>query len=256
MNQKINLHAVIIDDDQISCEQLKDLILESNLPVEIMGIYNDAQAGINAIAELDPEILFLDVEMPEMNGFELLKRIAPRKPEVIFVTSYDKYAVKAIRFAALDYILKPVEKSELYTAVTNALNKLNSKQSYDTESSFEKLIGNDSGQHLSTIAIPVLDGLLIVNTSEIVSCESEGSYTHVNIIEGKSIMVSRSLAEFEELLDGSNFIRIHKSTLINLQHLKKYVRGEGGQVILTSGVTKNVGRVYKTDLLSRISNFE
>lgn len=256
MKENFTISALIIDDDPMSCEQLKDAMDELKLGVQIVGVCNSGNEGLKAIKKLRPDMIFLDIEMPNMTGFEMLKRLPIVEQEIIFVTSFDKYAIRAIKFAALDYLLKPIQKNDLFDAVSRAIEKVKAKK-FPPQLKYllNQIDAVDSIGEM--LALPSGNGLDFVQVEDVIYCESDGGYTNF-YIEGKErpIMVSRPLIEYEEMLVPSGFIRIHKSSLINMRHLKKYIKGEGGQAIMSNGKSLNVGRAYKQEMLSKVSRFK
>ena len=253
MEEALNITALIIDDDPMSRKHLKSS-LDKLGKVKVVQVCESGAEGIEAIKQLQPDLIFLDVEMPDMSGFDMLKRLTPFTQEVIFTTSFDQYAIRAIKFAALDYLLKPVQVHLLQEALDTAIEKIKSKRG-PTQASQVSASVTQPVKTLDSLAIPTLEGLLFVEVGDIIWCESEGRYTNVCFAEKKPIMASRNLAEFEELLTPAGFIRVHKSHLINLKHVKRYIRGEGGQVIMANGKALDVGRSFKQKLLEKIEQF-
>jgi two-component system LytT family response regulator len=248
------ISAIIIDDDPMSRKQLKDMLARITGEITIVQQCENGTEGIGAIKQWQPDIIFLDIEMPDMTGFEMLERLPSLNHPVIFTTSFDQYAIRAIRFAALDYLLKPYETDLLKEAVRKAIEKVKEKQLPDQMRMLLNQVSNKKA--LDSLAIPTLEGLLFADVNAIIWCESDGRYTNICFDEKKPVMASRSLSEFEELLAPSGFIRVHKSHLINLKHLKKYIRGEGGQVIMSTGKALDVGRTYKQQLLEKVAQFK
>jgi two-component system LytT family response regulator len=221
--------------------------------IEIKALCPDAKRGIAAITRFSPDLLLLDIEMPDMNGFEMLRSLPVLQSEVIFITAHDEYAINAIRFSALDYLLKPVRPDMLKGAMNRALPRIREKK---FPAQYRSLLSNTQNQQdiqLHNLAIPTVEGLVFVKLAHVIRCESDGKYTLIYLIGKKMHMASRTLGEFEELLKTSGFIRIHKSHLINSRHLKRYIRGEGGQVILTDHSHLPVARRKKNELLKLVS---
>ena len=246
----MTLTAVIVDDEMHSVDVLKNL-LEAYCPtVKILGKADNAMAGSNLINEHSPDLVFLDIEMPFGTGFDMLDVLDQKSTAVIFVTAYDHYALKAIKYYAIDYLLKPVDIDELKEAVKK-VEQRKEQQALPglpvglLKSYLEKGIDN------SKIALPMADGLQFVNRNEIVRCEACGNYTKIYLQENRTYMVARTLGEYEELLSPYNFLRIHHAHLINLDHIEKYVRGEGGYVIMSDGAVVDISRRKKQDFLNR-----
>lgn len=247
------LKAVIIDDDDFSCFHLQDAIKHKVSNVEVIGTFNSAEAAIGKLALLKPDVVFLDVEMPGgMSGFDMLKKLPSINFEIIFTTSHEHYAIRAIRFSAIDYLLKPVNVPDLQEAISRVCEK----KSQNTDLSLWQMeVVTQAKTKIENLAIPTMEGLIFIGLQDIVYCEGDDRYTKIYLQDKKMIVSSRTLGSFEELLDSHGFFRIHKSHLINLNHMKKYLRGEGGQVIMTDGTTLDVARRKKDDLLKLVSQF-
>jgi len=249
------ISALIIDDDRLSRELLHDLLARHFAEIEIKELCKDAKAGIKAVTRWKPDIIFLDIEMPGMNGFEMLRQLPSLQSEVVFITAHDQYAINAIRFSALDYLLKPVKPAQLIESVNRALNKIREKKFPAQYRFLFNNLENQKDNQLHNLAIPTVEGLLFVKLPHVIRCESEDKYTKIFMIGKKMVLASRTLGEFEELLQTSGFIRIHKSHLINSLHLKKYIRGEGGQVVMSDNSMLPVARRKKEELLQVVSQF-
>ncbi len=241
--------AYLIDDEP-NCTEVLQLLLEKYCPsVQIKGIFNDPEKALGHIHETRPELVFLDIEMPMLNGFDLLRRCAPIDFKVIFTTAYDQYAVKAFKFNALDYLLKPIDKEELIAAVKKAqLNPLPKPAQLDAA---QYLKNNPVPER---IALPVGHELLLVEVADILFCESDGSYVSVFLQgQNKPVVLSKSLREFEELLNNPAFFRAHNSYLVNLKHIKKIVRTDGGEIVMGNGRSLPVARAKKMELMGVIA---
>jgi two-component system LytT family response regulator len=244
------LHAIIIDDELNSRNALRQK-LEAFCPgIKVIAESENGEQGIHAIEQFGPDVVFLDVEMPKMNGFVMLQKLKQRNFELIFTTAYDHYAIQAIRFSALDYLVKPVEIKEL----TMAVEKVREKRSQNIpDRRIENLLYNMAGKESAArIAIPTLDGLLFVNISEIIYLEAESNYTFIYLVNEKKITVSRTLKDFEELLPSPLFIRIHHSYIINKKLVNRYIKGEGGQVVMSNGRLLDVSRRKKDEFMKAI----
>lgn len=246
-----NLKAIIIDDESSSRNALRQKLSQHCGDINIINECENGEMGIAAIEELKPDIVFLDVEMPRMNGFVMLQNLKNRDFEIIFTTAYDHYAIKAIRFSALDYLVKPIEVSELRSAVERAKEK---RLKNLPDKRIENLLFNiaEEKEIQSRIAIPSLEGLLFINVSDILYLEAESNYTYIFLKNGKKITVSKTLKDFEELLPSSIFIRIHHSYIINKKCIQKYIRGEGGQVVMENGKILDVSRRKKEEFMKLI----
>ena len=249
------ISAIIIDDDPFSRDLLIDLLGKYARNAEIKEICRNGTEGMAAITRLQPDIIFLDVEMPDMSGFEMLRKLPLLQGQVIFSSSHDHYAIRAIRFSALDYLLKPVEGIALQDAVSRAVDKINEKS---LSAQYAHLL-EQTGRRLASLdnlAVPTMEGLLFLKTEDILRCESDDKYTKIFLADKKMILASRTLGEFEDLLIPEGFARIHHSHLINIKRLKRYIKGEGGQVIMDDGTALNVSRRKKDDLLRIVSQFK
>ena len=246
-----SLRAIIIDDERNSRHSLRQKLSVHCPEVTIIGECENGEEAEKAVAELEPDLLFLDVEMPRMNGFTLLQQLKHRNFEVIFVTAYDYYAIKAIKFSALDYLVKPVEVEELKTAVKKAAQK---RMQPDDNERLELLLQNlmNEKRDRQRIAIPSMKGLQFIKLDDIIYLEAHSNYTVVYLGKETKITVSKTLKDFEELLPVNVFIRIHHSYIINSSAVEKYIRGDGGQVVMKNGVTLDVSKRKKSDFLKAI----
>jgi two-component system LytT family response regulator len=241
------IKAILIDDEK-HCRETLSIQLERYCPqLQLLAQCASAAEGLGAIAKYKPEVVFLDVEMPGMNGFEMLQQLSPLAFEVIFTTGYDAYAIKAIRFSALDYLLKPIDKEELRKAVAKLHQKTDHKLTEQLDILLEKL-GNKQAS-LQKIALPTGDGFELVPLENILHCASDSNYTHIVFKNGKKLLVSRTLKEIEELLEGHPFLRVHHSHLVNLNEITRYIRGEGGYVVMSDNTSIAVSRSRKDALL-------
>src|SRR5574339_530974 len=207
------LKAIIIDDEPYCCEILAAM-LESDCPgVNVVHISGNGQDGLSAIKQYSPDLVFLDVEMPKMNGFEMLEQLPAVNFHLIFTTSYDQYALKAIRFSAIDYLLKPIDRQELKIAVQKVKDRFQIPVQQQLEILMEKLRQTSNG--LSKIALPTMEGLQMITIEKIISCESDDNYTNLKLKTGKKLLVTRSLKDMEESLEHHSFVRVHRSYLVN-----------------------------------------
>jgi len=243
------IEAIIIDDEEDGREALK-LAVERYCPeVSIKAVAENPEKGLQAIQSLKPQLVFLDVQMPGMSGFDLLQRVSPISFEVIFVSAHDRYAIKAIKFSALDYLLKPVDVDELVHAIGRVKERLSLAESNFPVQSVLHNLQFKSGK-IDRVAVPSLEGIDFFNTQDIIYCKAEGSYTSLVLSGQPAVLVSRKLKDFEDLLSESGFCRVHHSYLINLQQVKRYVKGEGGYVILSNDHHVDVSRRKKDEFLS------
>lgn len=241
------IKAILIDDEK-HCRETLAIQLERYCPeVHLLAQCGSAAEGLKVIKEQKPELVFLDVEMPIMNGFEMLQQFTNIPFEVIFTTGYDAYAIKAIRFSALDYLLKPINKDELQKAVAKAGQNTGQSLSQQFNVLLEKLASKQGT--IQKIALPMQSGFELVPLDAIIKCESDSNYTHIYLKGGRKILVSRTLKEIEELLEGHPFLRVHHSYIVNLNEIVRYVRGEGGYLIMSDDSSVLVSRSRKEALL-------
>ncbi|GAB3505506.1 LytR/AlgR family response regulator transcription factor [Emticicia fontis] len=238
----------LIIDDEVRGSQVLAKLLERYPEIELLGAAHSADEGIVTIQRLKPDLVFLDIQMPGKTGFDMLTAMPEVKFEVIFVTGYDQYAIQAFKFGAIDYLLKPVDVDDLDYSVEKVINRIKKK---DTNHSIELLLQNirtpknDNMQ----LALPTQEGVFYIPISEIIRCESDGSYTVFHLSDKKKIIVSKNVKEYEELLTPYHFCRVHNQHLINLRHVKKYVKGEGGFAIMSDNYEVEVARRRKEDFL-------
>ena len=246
------IKAIIIDDERHCINRLENILKEHcSYEVELTGSFETVHEGLEAIKKLKPQLIFLDVEIQDKTGFDLLKQIPEIDFEVIFTTAYDKYAVQAFKFSAIDYLLKPVDAEDLQ----QALDKLKVKFSRDEMSQkLDALFHNLKNIKGSSkkICVPVLTGLIFVNVEDIVRCESNVNYTTLLTKDKQKILVAKTLKEFEELLGDYNFFRVHNSHLINLDYIKSYNKGKGGTVSMTDGSEIEVSTRRKEEFLKKL----
>lgn len=244
------LKAIIVDDELDSITTLKWELKPFDDKIEVITSFSNPIKAIKAIKKERPNVLFLDIQMPEMSGFELLEKVQGFFDHVIFITAYDEYAIKAIKVSAIDYILKPIESNIL----KKCINKLNTVLSKDSmQEQLELLLQqlNDTNK-IDKIALSTVDGLEFAKPSEIMYCKSDGNYTFVFLKNKTKILVSKTLKEIESSLTQRNFFRIHNSYLINLNFLEKYYRGKSAYVILEDGTQIPVSRNKKNEFLDNL----
>ncbi|HET6769135.1 MAG TPA: response regulator [Chitinophagaceae bacterium] len=243
------LNAIIIDDEPYCCEALATL-LEDIPEVEVQAICQNGVDALDSIKKYSPDLVFLDVEMPKMNGFEMLEQLPAVNFEIIFTTSYDQYALKAIRFSAIDYLLKPVDSEELQQAIHKVMQRSRKPIAQQLEILMQKF--HHPSTPINKIAMPTMEGLQMIPVDSIISCESDSNYTILLLKNNKKIVVSRTLKEIEELLEEHSFVRVHRCYLANLNEVEKYVKGEGGYLVMSDGTTIDVARNKKEVLLKKL----
>ena len=242
------IRTVVIEDEEYSRNKLLKLLHEHCRQIKVMAEADSVKTGLTAIIEQKPQLVFHDIELQSETSFEILEKLPEINFELVFTTAFDHYALKAIKFCAIDYLLKPIDLNELRVAVAKAEKRL--KREY-LNKNLEVLVNNlkSGSQNHHRIALSTLEGLLFVNVRDIIYCESSGPYTHFIFKQADKIITSKHLKEYEDLLSGYDFFRIHKSYLVNLQEIKKYIRGDGGQLIMSDGATLNVSKQRKESFL-------
>lgn len=248
------INAIIIDDERHSCDALKMLLAKCCPQVEVAAICNSGDDGIKKINELKPQLVFLDIEMPHMNGFQMLEQLSAINFEVIFTTSYDQYAITAFKFSALDYLLKPVDREELEKAVQKVTKKISPPVSQQLEILLQKI--NQPTIAVQRIALPTMQGLEFVAVGSIISCSSNNNYTEFFLADKKKLLVSRTLKEVEDMLADHSFLRVHNSHVVNLNAITRYVKGEGGYLVMSDGSTVDVSRSRKELLLQKLQPYK
>jgi two-component system LytT family response regulator len=244
------LKCIIIDDEEKSRESLRILLNDFCEQVEVSALCQNVADGIDAITHHKPDIVFLDIQMQRETGFDLLNRLEKIDFEVIFTTAHSEYAIKAFKFSAIDYLLKPIDVTELQ----NAIDKVRKKAIPTIDDRLANLIQNlkPTSAQKFRLALPCTEGLVFVKVQDIVYCEADSNYTQVHLVNGTRHLVSRTLKEYEELLSDQDFFRIHNSYLINLNLVKNYVKGDGGYVVMNNGKSLDVSKRKKESFLSRM----
>jgi len=239
--------AIIIEDETPIQELLKILIHEIDEDIFIVTVCDNIETGLDAIAEHNPDLIFLDVILPGGTGFDLLEHLTPGTTEVIFITAYDTFAIEAFKHSAIGYVLKPVDKDDLQLAIHNAKKRIKSRHQPDFTQFLQQLKSAESGNE--KIALPTLDGFLFVHASEIIRCESDKVYTWIHMQEGKKILCSYNIGEFKKILPDHIFFQIHKSHIISLKYVKSY-NGKENTVELSDGAIIPVSRRNKNSFLN------
>jgi two-component system, LytTR family, response regulator len=248
-----NIKTILVDDEANNLAYLHSLILENCKMLNIIEMAANANDGLLMIQELQPQLVFMDIDMPGMTGFELLKKLEPLHFEVIFVTAYNQYAMEAFEYNAVAYITKPIVTEKLIAAVEKAVVKIEEKKY--TEHIFTLLENVQQKNSSDKIALPTLQGLQFVKLAQILYVESSGNYCNFFLDDSSKIMVSRQLGEYEKLLPTDAFVRIHDKHIINLYCIKEYIKGSGGEVILENGARLTVAARRKDELLSRFEKW-
>jgi two-component system, LytTR family, response regulator len=241
-------NAVLIDDEKNALEVLEMQLARHCKEVNVVAACQGGEKGIEAIKKFKPEVVFLDIEMPHVNGFDVIKATEAYDYEVIFTTAYDQFAIRAFKYSALDYLLKPIDVDELQAAVARLKNK---ERASDLEQKIQVLFQQLEVQPRLTdkIALPLGDAMQFVAPNEIIRCESDSNYTHIFMTNGKKITIAKTLKEVEENINGGPFFRIHQSHLVNINHISKYLKGENAYVIMNDGTQIGISRNKKLAFL-------
>jgi two-component system LytT family response regulator len=248
------IKTILIDDEPRGLSSLKRL-LELNCPdVKIIQECRDARSAAEQIQVLEPDLVFLDIAMPEKNGFDLLNELSPVAFETIFVTAHNEYTIQAFKYSAVDYLLKPVDEDLLIEAVKRAGQRIAGRTSMQQVETFLYNVHKAQTPAEMKLCIPDMKGFRVVLLSDVIFCEGESSYTIFHLTNGPTITASKSIMEYELLLERSGFCRVHKSFLVNLHHVREYVRGEGGSVVLTNDRMIEVSRRKKEVFIARMKD--
>jgi two-component system, LytTR family, response regulator len=243
------MKAIIIDDEPNAVGLLELRLAQYCPQIEIVAACTNSIKGVEAIKLHKPDLLFLDIEMPQMNGFQVLEAIGDITFSLIFVTAYDKFAVKAFKYSALDYILKPIETEELVAAVAKV--EKHRQTNLEQVNHLKQQLSGETKAQPHQIALPYQNGVKFVNIENILYAESDNNYTKFYLNDGKIYMVTRSLKEIQELLEDRGFLRIHRQYLVNVAQVAKFVKGDMSHVILTNSVQIPVSRNHKEQLMER-----
>lgn len=248
----------IIIDDEPSAVSVLSMLLKNKYPteIEILATSNSAIEGKELIEKLDPDLVFLDIEMPVMTGIDLVKTFNNPSFRVVFVTAYDDYAVEAFKLCAVDYLLKPVGPDSVVATIEKVKSDIskNNSVAFHALKELQRILSKDNGQS-EKIGISSADKILFLNISEIIYCEAQGGYTNVFLQDGSKILSSKALGDFESQLTPSHFFRIHHSYLINLKRIREFQRNDGGYVIMENGKQLEVSQRKRKDFVQAISRF-
>lgn len=251
---KRQLVTVVIDDEPDAVDFITSIAAEYCPDLNVCGKAHNVRDGITLINEIKPDLVFLDVEMPNGSGFELLKHFKEKTFDIVFVTAFNHYAIQAIKFSAVDYILKPININEFIEAVHRVVSK-RSSGNFTGNENFDTLLENLISVHPTRLVIPTSDGREYLNPNEIIRIEADRSYSWFYIVDRHKILVSRHLKEFQDLLNDRNFFRPHNSHLINLNFVKKFIRHDGGYIEMTDGSQVPVSRNRKDLFLAHMSRY-
>jgi two-component system LytT family response regulator len=248
------IRCILIDDEKNALEMMEWLLKTYCPEVDIVAMCNSAEQGIEAIHTYKPDVIFLDIEMPRMNGFDMLEQFDKLFFDVVFCTAYDQFAIKAFKYSALNYLLKPVDPDDLKATVA----RIEERKSIPTREQFELLMQHIHQPVRTTpqrIALTTGDGMIFVPTTDIIYCEAESNYTKVVLAGGKKIVVSKVLKDIDEALSGPDFCRVHSSFLINVNRIRKYVRGDGGYLVMDDDTNISISRNRRQEFMDLFSKF-
>lgn len=246
------MQAILVDDEPDGIRTLQKL-LELHCPnINVIATCNSATDARQKILQLSPDVVFLDIQMPGKTGLDLLTELDEKQFEVIFVTAHNEYMLQALQYSAADYLLKPVDEDRLIEAVQRVEKRLETgKREEHTKALLHNLSKAGSPSEMR-LCLPTLKGFIVLKLDDIIYCEAERSYTIFHLEGNKTVTVSKPLLEYDQILEGTSFLRIHKSFLINLNHVKEYQRGEGGTVIMSDNAEIEVSRRKKDMFLLRV----
>ncbi|WP_394992277.1 LytR/AlgR family response regulator transcription factor [Emticicia sp.] len=243
------MKAIIIDDEPNAVELLVLRLAQKCPQIEVVAQFTNSVKGVEAIKLHQPDIVFLDIEMPQLNGFQVLEAVEDIPFHLIFVTAYDKFALKAFRYSAIDYLLKPIETQELIEAVSKVEKQI--KTSKEQVNHFRNQYQNFNKTLPDKIALPYQNGVTFVAIKDIVYCEADNTYTKVFMNDGQHFLVTKTLLSIQEVLEEREFLRVHRQYIINLNQIKKYVKGEGNYLIMNNDKSIPIGRSQKDKLIEK-----
>ena len=245
------LKAILVDDEFSSLQNLQQKLTKFCPDSKVVATAQKPEDAILLIRHHKPDVIFLDIEMPRMNGFRMIDELGQYDFEIVFTTAYNHYAVDAIRISAFDYLTKPIAIKDLQKTVERLAlrTQMHTKEKMEA---FRTSLSSPKSQE-EKMAIPTNDGLEFIPIKEIVHIESSSNYSRIYLVDGKKILVTKLLGDFEEMLKSYHFFRVHNSHLINLSYIKKYVRGEGGQVLMQNGQVIDISRRKKEEFLKLIT---
>lgn len=237
------IKTLLIDDEPISIRHLKSILIKNCPEIEVIATSSHIEDALEKVLTTKPDLVFLDIELGGENGFDLLKNYGAKKFEIIFVTAHNQFGIEAVKAHALDYILKPINKTELLIAVANAVDIIQAKKNTTLPV---------SSRTASRLPLPTMEGIIFVEMNEIIFIESEGRYSRFYLNNNTRLLVSKNLGEFEEELEKKGFARIHHSYIVNLSFVEKYIRGRGGYVVLKNGKSLEVSSRKKDDFFGKL----
>jgi two-component system, LytTR family, response regulator len=238
------MKALIVDDEVSNRENLQQLLQKYAPDVTVCALAEDVDQALKAITNQRPELVFLDIQLQGQSGFDLLKQLDKISFEIIFVTAYDQYGIQAVKFAALDYLLKPIDIDELTTAIGKARKAIERKQKNERLNYLLDYLKDDN-QVKARIALPMFGETRYVNINDIVRCEADNTYTKFMLCAGEQILVSKALKEYADMLAGYGFLRSHQSHLVNMAYIKSWLREDGGSLLLADGAKIPVSKLNR-----------
>jgi two-component system LytT family response regulator len=246
------IKTIIIEDEQKSRDVLASIIQKNCPDLNIVGLANSVREGVEMIRSLNPELVFLDISMPDGSGFDLLEQVHGHKFELIFATASDQHAIRAIKYSACDYLLKPIDAEELKAAVARVVNK---KKAVPNMENLQFLIQQlkRADENFQKITLPTGNAYEIVNVKDIVRCEADGSYTNFYLSDKRKLMISAGLKHYEELLPESDFIRVHHHHLINMNHVVRFLKEDGGYAVMSDGSKIEISRRKKESFMEKLN---
>jgi two-component system LytT family response regulator len=245
------LKAVIVDDEKASAELLEIKLKKADPGIVISGVYTSAVTAFEALEYEEPDVIFLDIEMPRLDGISFVKKLTEGNMEIIFTTAHSQYAVEAIKQRALDYLLKPIDENELETAIIRLRQKMAEKEKLKTSWSLESMMQKmqSINTQFNKIAIATLEDIQFIPVRDIIRIESQSNYSIIYLTGGKKLVASKTLRILEEMLMGYRFFRPHKSHLVNLDYIARYIKTEGGWLEMADGSKVEVSRQRKREFL-------
>ncbi len=253
MEKDSKIRALLVDDEEDVLSNLSFLLGKYCPSIEIVGLAKNVDEALEIVRNMNPELVFLDIEMPGKDGFDFLDQLSERSFELIFVTSYNQHAIRAFRYSALDYLLKPIDIDDLMEAVSRVVTRINDHQ--NSSVSLDLIKEALSGVAPSKIALPTNQGSHLVSISDIIFIEADGSYCNVHMVEQKPLMLSKNLKEYEDLLQAQGFFRVHYSYLVNMNHIKQYSQKDGGTLIMTDMQNIPISRRRKALFENKLKEF-
>jgi len=239
------LKAIIIEDETKARRVLEELIKEYCSDIEVLASVDSVPEGVKAIKKFEPNIVFLDIEMPQYNGFQLFDFIEDVNFEVIFTTAYQEYAIQAFEVSAIAYLLKPIQIEKLIQSV----EKVKEKNLQQTKERIQTMKSNLGQEKVNKVALPISEGFLFVELNDIMYLTAEGAYTTIILRDGRKFLVSRNIKSFEDIFTHSFFFRPHRSYLINLNAVKQFIRQDGGYILMENGDSVSISKEKKEDFL-------